>query len=185
MARSTKPQSDQSLGELVAQAAKDISQLIHHEIDLAKSELKFDVRRLAVAAGLAAFCGLAGCLVVIMLCFGYAYLLHWAGAPGGLGGAFGFTALTIAVLAGLAAFIAYRRVRGITRMRRTRKTVADDISMLRRSDGAKQTTGAVTAASATAVSAVETAELPRLGATPCPPPPTSRSRSKDRGRTAR
>jgi hypothetical protein len=101
MARSAKPQSDQSLGELVAQAAKDISQLIHYEIDLAKSELKFDVRRLVIAALLGGFCALAGCLVVIMLCFGYAYLLHSAGAPGGLGGAFGFTALTIAGCAAL------------------------------------------------------------------------------------
>jgi uncharacterized membrane protein YqjE len=185
MARSAKPQSDQSLGELVAQAAKDISQLIHYEIDLAKSELKFDVRRLVIAALLGGFCALAGCLVVIMLCFGYAYLLHSAGAPGGLGGAFGFTALTIAVLAALGAFIAYRRVRGITRLRRTRKTVADDISMLRRSGGAGKAADAVTAASATAVTAAETAELPRLGAMPCPPPPTSRSSWKDRGRTVR
>jgi uncharacterized membrane protein YqjE len=144
MAGSATPQSEQSLGNLVAQAAKDISQLIHYEIELAKSELKVDVRRLAIAAGLAGFCALAGCLIVIMLCFGYAYLLHWAGAPGGLGGAFGFVALTIFLLATIAGFLAYRRVRGISGMKRTRKTLADDISMLRRagsSDGAAAVSG--------------------------------------------
>jgi len=174
MARSGMPQSDQSLGDLVAQAAKDISQLIRYEIDLAKSELRIDVRRLALAAGLGAFCGLAGCLIVIMLCFAYAYLLHWAGAPGGMGGAFGFTALTVALLAAVAAFIAYRRVRGMTRMKRTRKSVADDLSMLRRGDGtdsgASQVTGPGETAKpvadgATAVGAAAgTAELPSQSA---------------------
>jgi hypothetical protein len=179
MARSGTPQTEASLGDLVAQAAKDISQLIHYEIDLAKSELKVDVRRLAVAAGLAGFIGLAGCLIVIMLCFGYAYLLYWAGVWGGLGGAYGFTALTIAFLAALAGFFAWRRVGGMTRMRRTRKTVADDIRMLRRSGG--DTTTAVPAGT-------PAAELPgkttRLGGTSCPPP-IPRSRSSDPGHTAR
>jgi uncharacterized membrane protein YqjE len=143
MARSGTPQSDQSLGDLVAQAAKDLSQLIHYEIDLAKSELRVDVKRLALAAGLAGFCALAGCLIVILLCVAYAYFLHWAGAWGGMGGAFGFTALTIFVLAAVAGFIAYRRVRGMTRLRQTRKTVADDLSMLRRMDSANSGSAAV------------------------------------------
>ena len=190
MARSATPQSEASLGELVAQAAKDISQLIHYEIDLAKSELKVDVRRLAIAAGLAGFCGLAGCLVIIMLCFGYAYLLHWAGAPGGLGGAFGFTALTVALLAAIAAFIAYRRVRGMTRMKRTRKTVSDDISMLRRGDGKTAVPGADSGAQPAVQPAAEpAAQLPsqatRLGVPPCPPRPRARSSLTDRGYTAR
>jgi hypothetical protein len=39
--------ADQSLGDLVALAAKDVSQLIRYEIDLAKSELKVDAQRSA------------------------------------------------------------------------------------------------------------------------------------------
>lgn len=148
MARSGTPQSDQSLGNLVAQAAKDISQLIHYEIDLAKSELRVDVLRLAWAAGLAVFCGLAGCLIVIMLCFAYAYGLVAAGLPGGIWAGFLVAAFTVLVLAAVAGLIAYRRVRGMTRMRRTRKTVADDIGMLRHGDGSHQE--AVTAGAAAA-----------------------------------
>ena len=50
--------SDQSLGELVAQAAKDVSQLIRGELNLAKAELRSDVRRIGVAAGLLGMAGL-------------------------------------------------------------------------------------------------------------------------------
>jgi hypothetical protein len=139
MVRSGAPDAQQSLGELVAQATRDISQLIRHEIDLAKSEFRVDIKRIGVAAGLIAFCAMAGCLIVILLCFGYAYLLYWAGVPGGLGGGFAFAALTIALLAALAAFIAYRRLRGMTRMRATIKTVSDDIGMLRRGDSGSST----------------------------------------------
>jgi hypothetical protein len=138
MVRSGTPDAQQTLGELVAQATRDISQLIRFEIDLAKSEFRVDIKRVAWAAGLAGFCAMAGCLIVILLCFGYAYLLYWAGVPGGLGGGFAFAAATIALLAALAAFIAYRRLRGMTRMRRTIKTVTDDLSMLRRGDSAPE-----------------------------------------------
>ena len=56
MVRSETPEpagADQSLGDLVALAAKDVSQLIRYEIDLAKTELKGDAQRvgMAVAAG--------------------------------------------------------------------------------------------------------------------------------------
>ena len=52
MVRSETPEpagDDQSLGDLVALAAKDVSQLIRYEIDLAKSELKGDVQRIGLA----------------------------------------------------------------------------------------------------------------------------------------
>ena len=48
MVRSGTPDGDgdqQSLGDLVSLALKDLSQLLHYEISLAKSELRMDVRR--------------------------------------------------------------------------------------------------------------------------------------------
>ena len=53
MVRSETPEpagADQSLGDLVALAAKDVSQLIRYEIDLAKTELKGDAQRVGIAA---------------------------------------------------------------------------------------------------------------------------------------
>mgnify|MGYP001313761838 CR=1 FL=1 len=61
MVRSETPEpvgADQSLGDLVALAAKDVSQLIRYEIDLAKTELRGDLKRVGLAgalAGVAAF----------------------------------------------------------------------------------------------------------------------------------
>jgi alkylation response protein AidB-like acyl-CoA dehydrogenase len=44
--------ADQSLGDLVALAAKDVSQLIRYEIDLAKTELRADLQRIGLAGAM-------------------------------------------------------------------------------------------------------------------------------------
>ena len=137
MVRSGKAESagDQpSIGDLVALAAKDVSALIRYEIALAKRELKVDGIRLATASGLVVL----GLVIifpgVILLCFAYAYFLHWAGAWGGLAGAFGFAGLTFVVLALCAVLVARIFVKRVTGMRLTRKTVTDDLDMLRRGE---------------------------------------------------
>jgi hypothetical protein len=122
----------QSLGELVALALKDLSQLLRYEISLAKSELRLDVRRVAISGGLAAVVAIFLALIMFVLCFAYAYGLNAAGAPGGLWGAFLFVALTLAVLLAVAGGVAYLVARRITGMQMTRKTVTDDLGMLRR-----------------------------------------------------
>ena len=77
MVRSETPEpagADQSLGDLVALAAKDVSQLIRYEIDLAKTELRG--RRAAGRPWPSALVGLAafvGCLVLVLLCFAFAF----------------------------------------------------------------------------------------------------------------
>ena len=135
MVRSARPDGadgQQSLGDLVAGAAKDMSQLVRYEISLAKSELKMDARRIGVAAALAVIGLFVGCLLVVLLCFAFAYGLAAAGIW--LWAAFLIVAGTCLVLIGLAGLIAYGRVRKVTGMKMTRKTVVDDISMLRRSE---------------------------------------------------
>src|SRR5271166_3074521 len=111
MVRSETPEPDgaePSLGDLVALAAKDVSQLIRYEI------------------GLAAF---GGCLVLVMLCFAYAYGLitlgiwPWA--------AFLIVAGTLVLLAGLAVLIAYLMMQRLSGLSQTRKTVTEGIEMLR------------------------------------------------------
>jgi hypothetical protein len=135
MVRSATPETNHSLGDLVAQATRDISQLVRYEIDLAKSELKKDGKRILFAALFGGFCALAGCLIVILLCFAFAYMLHWAGAPGGMAGAFALTAAAVAILAMILLVIARLLLKDLTKMRRTRKTMTDDIAMLRRGNG--------------------------------------------------
>ena len=132
MVRSETPEpagADQSLGDLVALAAKDVSQLIRYEIDLAKTELKGDAQRVGIAAagiGLAAF---GGCLVLVMLCFALAWglialgILPWA--------AFLIVAGTLVLLAVVAVGIAVLLLQRLSGLRKTRETVTEGLGMLR------------------------------------------------------
>ena len=124
--------SDQSLGDLVALAAKDISQLIRGEISLAKIELRGDLKRVAVAVVLLGISAFVGCLMLVLLCFAFAYGLMtlgiWSWAS------FLIVAGVCLLLIGLAALIAILRVRGVTGLRTTRASVQETITALRSSD---------------------------------------------------
>ncbi|HUN34456.1 MAG TPA: phage holin family protein [Trebonia sp.] len=152
------PTDDQeSLGELVATAAKDVSQLIRYEIDLAKSELRADLRRAAMAGALFGFAAFVACLVMVLLTFALAYGLHSAGTPGGGGLYVDFVyaaVICVLVAAGLAG-IAVLGLKRFTKMRQTRKTVTEDIGMLRagigQSNGSTSSSGSVSGGSTGAV----------------------------------
>jgi len=126
--------SGESLGDLVATAASDISQLVRYEIDLAKIELKADARRVGIGAALIGVAAFVGCLVLMLLCFAYAYGLMAAGIWAWA--AFLIAAGTCILLAALAVLVAVTRFRGLSGLRKTRTTVSDDIAMIRRDDGA-------------------------------------------------
>lgn len=135
MAGSGKPTTgtDQSLGDLVALATKDISQLVRYEIDLAKSELRGDIRRVAISGALFGVAAFFGVGILVALFFAYTYLLYEvAKAPGGLAAAFGYTAVTVLVLGAICGFVAYRVIRRMSGMKRTRESVTEGIGMLRR-----------------------------------------------------
>jgi hypothetical protein len=124
--------ADQSIGDLVSVAARDISQLVRYEVDLAKLELKADAKRLLIGAGLIGVAAFTLSLVLMLACFAYAYGLEAAGLPGGLPAAFGVVAGTCVVLIAVAVLIAWRMVRHVDGMSKTRRSLADGISTLRR-----------------------------------------------------
>ncbi len=133
MVRSETPEpvgADQSLGDLVALAAKDVSQLIRYEIDLAKTELRGDMKRVGLAGALGGVAAFVGCLVLVLLCIAFAYGLvalgiwRWA--------AFLIVAGTCVLLAGAAVGVAILRLRGLSGLKRTRKSVTEGFGMLRR-----------------------------------------------------
>src|SRR5271169_2654443 len=133
MVRSDTPEpvgADQSLGDLVALAAKDVSQLIRYEIDLAKTELQSDVRRVGLAGALAGVAAYVGSLVLVLLCIAFAFGLIalgiWAWA------AFLIVAGVCVLLAGAAVGIAVLKVQHVSGLTRTRKSVTEGIAMLRR-----------------------------------------------------
>ena len=161
MVRSSRPDGidgQQSLGDLVASALKDVSSLLRYEISLAKSELKMDVRRIGIVAALAVVGLFVLCLLVVLLCFAFAFGLvalgiwEWA--------AFLIVAGTCLLLIGIAGLIAWIVIRRVTGMKMTRKTVMDDIGLLRRSEPSPNGSGppAVTASAGTGTRAA--AEIP-------------------------
>jgi Putative Actinobacterial Holin-X, holin superfamily III len=131
--------TDQSIGDLVSVAARDISQLLRYEIDLAKLELKSDVKRAGIGAGLLAIAVFAACLLLMLLCFAFAYGLAAIGAPGGLWGAFLWVALAVVLLIAVAGLVAFVLVKRLSKMSKTRRTLADDTSLLRHAKSAART----------------------------------------------
>ena len=161
MARSVRPDgadAQQSLGELVAQAMKDVSTLVHYEITLAKSELRMDARRIGFASALAVVGLFGACLIIVLLCFGYAYGLVAAGIWAWA--AFLIVAGTVLVFIGLAGLVAYGRVRKVTGMKMTRQTVMDDLSMLRRGETSPNGSGPAIANPRASVETGAKAEIP-------------------------
>ena len=135
MVRSETPEpagDDQSLGDLVALAAKDVSQLIRYEIDLAKTELRDDVQRVGLAAALSGVAAFVACLVLVLLsialAFGLVALGIWAWA------AFLIVAGVYILFAALVLGIAYLRVRRLSGLSKTRKTVTEGLELLRSDD---------------------------------------------------
>jgi hypothetical protein len=135
--------ADQSIGDLVSVAARDISQLLRYEIDLAKLELKSDVKRAGIGAALGAVAVFSICLVLMLLCFAFAYGLYAIGAPGGLWGAFLWTTLAVGLLIVLALGVAALILRRLKLMSRTRRTLAEDTSLLRHVKSAAKTSARV------------------------------------------
>lgn len=132
MVRSETPEpagDGQSLGDLVASAAKDVSQLIRYEIDLAKTELRGDVERVGIAAGLGGVAAFVACLVLVLLsialAFGLVALGIWDWA------AFLIVAGAYTLFAVLALGIAYLKLRRISGLSKTRKSVTEGLGMLR------------------------------------------------------
>ena len=144
MVRSGRPDGadgQQSLGELVSQAAKDASALIRYEISLAKREFTLDAKRIGIAAAIGVVGLFALCLIVVLLCFAYAY---------GLVAAFGISlwlaficvAATCLLLIAAGVAVAVLLIRRVTGMKLTRKTVMDDIGLLRKGDTSPNGSGA-------------------------------------------
>ncbi|HTA03615.1 MAG TPA: phage holin family protein [Streptosporangiaceae bacterium] len=122
--------TDQSIGDLVSVAARDMSQLVRYELDLAKLELKADAKRVGIGAALLGIAVFAACLVLMLLCFAFAYGLNALGIW--LWASFLIVAGACVLIIGGAALVAYQMVRKLTGMSKTRRSLADGVSLLRR-----------------------------------------------------
>ena len=104
---------DPTVGRLVADASRDISELIHNEIALAKSELKVSVK--AGGTGIGLFAGAAFILVlaIIMLSVSIAYFINWNGEGLALHWAFLIVFAFYLLVAAVLIFIGVRKVKQV------------------------------------------------------------------------
>ena len=110
--------NDASLGELVANATRDLSSLVHQEIELAKVEIKRDVVAAGKGAGMFGGAGFTGVFALLFLSVSAAYGLHWLGVPLGCS----FFAIGAIYLI-LAAFLALTGKKSLTKVGPPEKTI--------------------------------------------------------------
>jgi hypothetical protein len=124
------PVADQSLGELVATATRDMSLLIHQEIELAKSEIAQQAQQAGIGAGLLGGAGFLGFFALVLASFAGAFgfaegldIALWAG--------FLCMAGVYVVLAGVLAVLGISRMKKVGPPEQTKRTVKDSIAFLK------------------------------------------------------
>jgi hypothetical protein len=111
-AQATVPATEEpTIGRLVADASRDISNLIHNEIALAKSELKVSFKAGGTGAGLFGGAAFIGLLAIIMLSIAFAYFLSMTGLH--LAWCFLIVFGVYMLVAGLLAYVGTRKVKQV------------------------------------------------------------------------
>jgi hypothetical protein len=111
MAERVPATEEPTIGKLVGDLSKDVSSLIHNEIALAKSELKFSVRAGGVGIAMFAAAGFLLLLGVIMLSVAIAYFINFTGLD--LAWCFLIVFGAYALVAAVLAFVGFRSVKKV------------------------------------------------------------------------
>jgi putative superfamily III holin-X len=124
------PVDEQSLSELVATATRDMSLLVHQELELAKTELAEQAGRVGVGAGLLGGAGVLGLFAVVLAAFAGGFGFS-AGLNIGLWAGFLCMAGVFLVLAGILGAIGIRRVKSMSGPERTSRTMKATLAWAR------------------------------------------------------
>ncbi len=116
----TPESQEPTLGRLVADASRDISALVQHEIALAKVEIKVNVTRGGIGAAALAVAAVVAGLAVLLLSFAFVYFLVLAG----LDESFSFLIIAVIYLlvAGAVALFGIRKLKQVRAPERTIET---------------------------------------------------------------
>jgi Protein of unknown function (DUF1469). len=120
---------ERTIGQLVVDATRDVSDLVRHEIALAKIEIKRDVARAGSGAGLFAAAALFGLVAFILLCFTAAYGLVEAGLATWL--AFGIVTVALLLIAAVLVLIGRAQLKKVKPPERTIATSKDSVAALK------------------------------------------------------
>jgi len=129
---------ERTLGQLVSDASRELSELVRYEIALAKVELSRSVQRGAAAGGLFAAAIYLVSLAVILITIAAAFGLVEAGLPPWA--AFLIVAGVELLIALVLALIGRGRIQRMTPPERTIRTTRESLESLRRAarDGTKE-----------------------------------------------
>jgi hypothetical protein len=119
---------ERTLGQLVSDASKDVSDLVRYEVALAKAEIQADVRRGAVAGGMFGGAGSLGMLATVSLVIAAGLGLSEV-LPPWL--AFIIVAVVLLVLAGLLALVGKSQISKIKPPERTIRSTKQSIAALK------------------------------------------------------
>ena len=130
------PENEQTLGALFSTASRDLSSLVRSEIELAKAEIRVDVKNGATGGAMFGAAGFLAVLATILLSIAAAYGLVALGLHPGW--AFLIVAGVYLLLAGLLALVGKKAISKVGPPERTIRTSKDTASFLKspRSDGA-------------------------------------------------
>lgn len=119
--------TERTVGQLVVDASRELSELVRHEIALARAELADDAKQAGLGAGLFGGAGFLGAVAFVLLTVAAAYGLH-EGAGWPLWLSFLVVAVVLLLLAAVMALVGRQRVARVTPPERTiattRATVA-------------------------------------------------------------
>jgi hypothetical protein len=133
---STRPADDRSLGELVSSATRDLSSLVHKEVELAKVEIKKDIAAAGKGAGLFGGAGLTGLFALLFLSAAAAYGI---GALIGFGWGLLIVGLLYLVAAAVLGLSGKKKISQVGPPERTIETVKEDIAVVKSSASGART----------------------------------------------
>ena len=121
--------SEPTLGQLVASASRDLTALVHHEIELAKAEIREDVKHGAKGGAMFGAAGYLALLASVLLSIAAAYGLVALGlAPGW---AFLIVGAVYLLIAGVLALVGKKQVSRVKPPERTIRTTKESVSALK------------------------------------------------------
>jgi hypothetical protein len=122
-------QSEETLGGLLATASRDLSALVRSEIELAKAEIKVDVKNGVMGAAMFGAAGFVGVLALILLLIAAAYGLVAAGLHPAL--AFLIVAVVLLIVAGVLALVGKKAISKVGPPERTIRTSRQTAAFLK------------------------------------------------------
>ena len=121
--------SEETLGALLATASRDLSTLVRSEIELAKAEVRVDVKNGVMGSAMFGAAGFLGILAIILLSIAAAYGLVAAGLHPGW--AFLIVAVVYLLVAGILAFVGKTAVSKVGPPERTIRTSKETAAFLK------------------------------------------------------